>query len=136
MKKLVLKIDGMTCSACSSGLEKYLNKQVGIKSCNVNLVLAIATIEYENLTKKQIENYIKEAGFKSLGEFKGIDDLETGKSNKNKLIILGILILFIMYISMSEMLNLPSIPFINHNYPSIFTTTMLFVTLIFLSSIR
>ncbi len=132
MKKLVLKIDGMTCSACSSGLEKYLNKQVGIKSCNVNLVLAIATIEYENLTKKQIENYIKEAGFKSLGEFKGIDDLETGKSYKNKLIILGILILFIMYISMSEMLNLPSIPFINHNYPLIFTTTMLFVTLIFL----
>ena len=132
MKKLVLKIDGMTCSACSSGLEKYLNKQVGIKSCNVNLVLAIATIEYENLTKKQIENYIKEAGFKSLGEFKGIDDLETGKSDKNKLIILGILILFIMYISMSEMLNLPSIPFINHNYPLIFTTTMLFVTLIFL----
>ena len=132
MKKLVLKIDGMTCSACSSGLEKYLNKQVGIKSCNVNLVLAIATIEYENLTKKQIENYIKEAGFKSLGEFKGIDDLETGKFDKNKLIILGILILFIMYISMSEMLNLPSIPFINHNYPSIFTTTMLFVTLIFL----
>ena len=132
MKKLVLKIDGMTCSACSSGLEKYLNKQVGIKSCNVNLVLAIATIEYENLTKKQIENYIKEAGFKSLGEFKGIDDLETGKSDKNKLIILGILILFIMYISMSEMLNLPSIPFLNHNYPLIFTTTMLFVTLIFL----
>ena len=132
MKKLVLKIDGMTCSACSSGLEKYLNKQVGIKSCNVNLVLAIATIEYENLTKKQIENYIKEAGFKSLGEFKGIDDLETLKSDKNKLIILGILILFIMYISMSEMLNLPSISFINHNYPLIFTTTMLFVTLIFL----
>ena len=132
MKKLVLKIDGMTCSACSSGLEKYLNKQVGIKSCNVNLVLAIATIEYENLTKKQIENYIKEAGFKSLGEFKGIDDLETKKFDKNKLIILGILILFIMYISMSEMLNLPSIPFLNHNYPLIFTTTMLFVTLIFL----
>ena len=132
MKKLVLKIDGMTCSACSSGLEKYLNKQVGIKSCNVNLVLAIATIEYENLTKKQIENYIKEAGFKSLGEFKGIDDLETGKFDKNKLIILGILILFIMYISMSEMLNLPSIPFLNHNYPLIYTTTMLFVTLIFL----
>ena len=132
MKKLVLKIDGMTCSACSSGLEKYLNKQVGIKSCNVNLVLAIATIEYENLTKKQIENYIKEAGFKSLGEFKGIDDLETKKFDKNKLIILGILILFIMYISISEILNLPSIPFINHNYPLIFTTTMLFVTLIFL----
>ena len=31
MKKVLLKIDGMTCSACSSGLEKYLNKQDGIK---------------------------------------------------------------------------------------------------------
>lgn len=94
MKKLVLKIDGMTCSACSSGLEKYLNNKVGIKSCNVNLVLAIATIEYENLTKNKLKIISKKLDFKSLGEFKGIDDLETGKSDKNKLIILGILILF------------------------------------------
>ena len=28
MKKVVLSIDGMTCSACSNGLEKYLNKLV------------------------------------------------------------------------------------------------------------
>ena len=27
MKKIILAIDGMTCSACSNGLEKYLNKQ-------------------------------------------------------------------------------------------------------------
>ena len=27
MKKIVLNIEGMTCSACSNGLEKYLNKQ-------------------------------------------------------------------------------------------------------------
>ena len=26
MKKVVLSIDEMTCSACSNGLEKYLNK--------------------------------------------------------------------------------------------------------------
>lgn len=30
MKSLILSIDGMTCSACSNGLEKYLNKQNGI----------------------------------------------------------------------------------------------------------
>ena len=40
MKKIVLKIGGMTCSACSSGLEKYLNKQEGITSATVNLVLS------------------------------------------------------------------------------------------------
>ena len=27
MKKIILEIDGMTCSACSNGLERYLNKQ-------------------------------------------------------------------------------------------------------------
>ena len=64
MKKVVLKIEGMTCSACSSGLEKYLNKQKEISKANVNLVLSIATIEYENCSKKQIETFIKEAGFK------------------------------------------------------------------------
>lgn len=27
MKKIILKIEGMTYSACSNGLEKYLNKK-------------------------------------------------------------------------------------------------------------
>ena len=27
MKKVLLKIDGMTCSACSNGLEKYLKEE-------------------------------------------------------------------------------------------------------------
>ena len=30
MKKITLSIDGITCSACSNGLENYLNKQNGI----------------------------------------------------------------------------------------------------------
>ena len=132
MKKIVLKIGGMTCSACSSGLEKYLNKQAGVKNANVNLVLSIATIEYENISKKTIEIYIKEAGFESLGEFKGIDDVETNKSDKVKLIFLGILILFVTYISMGHMLNLPDILFVNHNYPVILASIMLLAAFIFL----
>ena len=48
MKKIVLKIGGMSCSACSNGLEKYLNKQKGIIHASVNLVLAEAIIEYED----------------------------------------------------------------------------------------
>ncbi len=27
MKKVILKIGGMSCSACSNSIEKYLNKQ-------------------------------------------------------------------------------------------------------------
>lgn len=132
MKKIVLKIDGMTCSACSSGLEKYLSKQEGIKSANVNLILSIATIEYENVGIKDLERFIKEAGFESLGEFKGIEDLEVKKSDKLKLIIFGIYILFIMYVSMGHMFNLPDTPYLNHRFPVIMSTFLFLSTLIFL----
>ena len=132
MKKIVLKIGGMTCSACSSGLEKYLNKQEGVTDATVNLVLSIATVTYENITVKDIERFIKEEGFTSLGEFKGIEDKVTNKNDKIKLILLGLLIIFMMYISMGNMLNLPSIPYLNHNYPLILSTTMLIITLIYL----
>ena len=46
MKKVILSIDGMSCSACAMGLEKYLKKQEGIKEVSVNLVLAQAFITY------------------------------------------------------------------------------------------
>ena len=71
MKKIILKIDGMTCSACSNGLEKYLKKQKGVEEASVNLVMATASITYEeNLTIKDLENFVEEAGFHSLGEEK------------------------------------------------------------------
>ena len=54
MKKVILSIDGMTCAACSSGLEKYLNKQDGIKNASVNLVMSNASIEYDD----SIENLL------------------------------------------------------------------------------
>ncbi len=59
MKKIILAIDGMTCSACSNGLEKYLNKQKGINSANVNLVMANASIEYDEniLDMPKIEEF-------------------------------------------------------------------------------
>ena len=47
MKKVILNIEGMTCSACSNGLEKYLNSQEGIEVANVNLVMSQAKIEYD-----------------------------------------------------------------------------------------
>ncbi len=68
MKKIVLSIEGMTCSACSNGLEKYLNKQNGVINASVNLVLANATIDYDEsiLDQEKLEKYVKQAGFTSL----------------------------------------------------------------------
>ena len=47
MKKIILEVEGMTCQACSNGLEKYLNKQEGVKKAVVNLVMANVLVEYD-----------------------------------------------------------------------------------------
>ena len=109
MKKIILKIDGMTCSACSNGLEKYLNKQDGIENASVNLVMANALIEYDEtkLDIKTIENFVKKAGFKSLGLYDNKIENGQNKSEKIKFILFGILAIILMYISMGHMVGLP-----------------------------
>ena len=71
MKKISLSIAGMTCSACSNGLEKYLNKQDGIIEASVNLVMNLADVSYDEkkVSLEDIDRFVKEAGFKSLGKF-------------------------------------------------------------------
>lgn len=131
MKKIILRIDGMTCSACSSGLEKYLAKQKGIISVNVNLILSLATIEYENLNQKDIEKLIARAGFKSTGELKRIEDRENNKEEKIQIILFGILALFLMVISMVPML-LKQLPLINEQNPILLSSIQLIISIIFL----
>ena len=135
MKKIVLSIDGMTCSACSNGLEKYLNKQSGIKSASVNLVLATANIEYDEKTIdiSKLEEFVKKAGFKSLGEFKEIKEDSKSKSQKIIFVIYTILAVLLMYISMGHMLKLPQIPFISpHKNVANYMITLLVISILFL----
>lgn len=130
MKKVVLNIEGMTCSACSNGLEKYLNKQEGVISASVNLVMATALIEYEdNLSIKDLNRFVKEAGFKSLGEKK-----EEKKSNElTKLIIFSILGIILMYISMGQMINLPTPKILNMmESPRVCAITLMMLSLLFI----
>ena len=47
MEKITLGVEGMTCSACSNGLEKHLKKQPGVLAASVNLVMANAYVEYD-----------------------------------------------------------------------------------------
>lgn len=109
MKKIILSIEGMTCSACSNGLEKYLNKQNGVSSATVNLVMANASIEYDEklLDKDKLEEFVKKAGFKSLGEFKEIKADDGRGKEKTMLIVFSFLVILLMYISMGHMIKLP-----------------------------
>ena len=132
MKKIILNIEGMTCSACSSGLEKYLNKQDGIREASVNLVMAQVQIEYDEnkIKSSDLDRFVKEAGFKSLGD-KALDGI--GKDSWKVLIFFAILATFLMYLSMGEMLKLP-IPGIldKQMNPTIFASVEMGVTLFFI----
>lgn len=135
MKKINLSIDGMTCSACSNGLEKYLNKQNGIFNASVNLVMANATIEYDEklLDQTKIEEFVKQAGFKSLGEFKEIKIESKSKNEKVKFIIFSILAVILMYISMGHMIHLPTIEILNpHMNPIYYTMCLFILTIVFM----
>ena len=133
MKKVLLKIDGMTCSACSSGLEKYLNKQDGIINATVNLVMNNASVEYDEkkLDIPQIEKFVQKAGFESLG----IDNLQKEEKKKSrekyKLIGFGIIAVITLYIAMGHMIGLPEIPFLSmHANPINYTISLLILSLI------
>ena len=133
MKKILLKIDGMTCSACSSGLEKYLNKQDGIINASVNLVMNNASIEYDDkkLKLEDLEKFVSKAGFESLG----IDNFEKEQKKKGKekykLIGFTVIAILTLYIAMGHMIGLPNIPFLDmHMYPINYTIAQLALSLI------
>lgn len=136
MQKVILNIKGMSCSACSNSLEKYLNKQNGIINATVNLVLSQASIEYnDNLSIEDLNKFISDAGFESLGIYDETKINKTNKSNKSNKIIIPItfLIILVLYISMSHMLSLPSIPYLDMmKNPINYTISLLILTIPYL----
>ena len=131
MKNIILNVGGMTCSGCSAGLEKYLNKQDGIFSASVNLVLATVKIEYDEnlLDVNKLNKFIGEAGFTSYGE----------EYNKNKrrperlvLLIYTVLTILLMYISMGNMFKITMPNIVNmHFNPIIYSISLAAITFLY-----
>ena len=130
MKKVILSIDGMTCSACSNGLEKYLNKQDGIKTASVNLVMNNASIEYDSskLSLEDLDKFVEKAGFKSLGIDTFEKEQRKNSNEKYRLIAQSVFSILILYVSMSHMVGLPVIPYLNMiNYPLKYTKLQIWI---------
>ena len=130
MKKVILKIDGMSCSACQNRVDKYLNKQDGVNA-SVNLVMAQALIEYdeEKVSLSDLDRFITESGYKSLGVY---NEKEEDKKDNTKiyLILFAFLTVFFMYVSMGHMIGLPVIPFLHMlNHPINYGISLLILTI-------
>ena len=96
-EKAELDITGMTCAACSTRIEKVLNKQEGVKAAVVNLTTESATVEFNpsvtdesNLIKK-IRNIGYDAKPKAGTEEKQSSKEKQLHHMKTKLIISALL---------------------------------------------
>ena len=61
-KKYIIKVDGMTCSNCASGIEKKM-KLKGLDYIKVNFSTSEAICSSKKFTKKEVESFIEELGY-------------------------------------------------------------------------
>ena len=113
-------IEGMTCAACQSHVEDATKKVNGVLSCQVNLLNNNMVVEVDdNYQDGEIEKFVSLAGYKAIDEGKTDNKkiVEKDHSLRN-LIISGIILLILMYVSMGNMMwnfPLPDIFDMNEN---------------------
>lgn len=116
-ENIELDVFGMTCAACSTRIEKVLNKQEGITDAAVNLTTETASIEYNPalLDTKEIIEKIKNTGYdakpKAEAAEKQTHKEKEIKNMKTKLIVSTVLsapLLVTMLVHLFNM-NIPSI---------------------------
>lgn len=102
-QKAEFDITGMTCAACSTRIEKGLNKMQGVALANVNLALEKATIEFNpsEVTIADIIAKVEKLGYgahQKQGEKQQVDHREKAiKDQKRKFIISAILSLPLLW---------------------------------------
>lgn len=110
--KTKYSVEGMSCAACASSIERELSKKEGIIKATVNLLANTLVVEYyDSITDKEIVDTIKRIGY-TLLPYKGNKvekDLNFNKK-RNKLIISSILTIILIFIVMG---NMHGIKFLN-----------------------
>ena len=65
MGKVIFTVTGMTCAACSSRVERALNKTNGVNSAKVNLILNKAEIDYDEtkISLQDLYDVVRHLGY-------------------------------------------------------------------------
>jgi len=112
-------VSGMTCSACSAHVEKAVRKLDGIASVTVSLMTNAMTVEYDAdiCSDNMICSAVQDAGYGACihsPDAKSVqpDDVRKTLSDdtremKRRLILSFVLLIPLMYVSMSHMFALP-----------------------------
>ncbi len=117
MAKKQFTVSGMTCSACSSRVEKAVLKTDGVISCSVNLISGVLKVETEKECTEAITSAVIAEGY---GIKEGIEfakKSEREQKLKKRLIISIPLVVILMYIAMGHMIGLPLPTFLENPFP-------------------
>ena len=106
--KVKFTVLGMSCSACSSAVERAVNKVEGVSTATVSLTQKLLVVEGD-FSNAEIINAVKNAGFKArlYSDEKTVD-----YGLKKRLISSVILLAILMYFSMGAMIGLPTFNFL------------------------
>ena len=65
MKKIDIKVTGMSCSACAARIERKVGKKEGVNSANVNFASEKLSVEYDEkvCAREDFEEIITGLGF-------------------------------------------------------------------------
>ena len=82
MEKETLKIEGMTCAACSSRIERVLQKMDGVKSSSVNLASEEATVVFDkdHVDVQKLIEAVRKAGYDAFIE----EEIASDKDQERK----------------------------------------------------
>lgn len=132
MKSQKFDIKGMTCSACSTAVDRNVKKLEGINEVNVNLLNNSMIVKYDEniLNNETIIKKVQDAGYEAFLVENGkktqknsteenLGKIETNEL-KNRLIISFIFAIPLFYISMGHMLNW-YLPHLFHGYSNAIT---------------
>lgn len=146
MTEQIYIIEGMSCAACSSAVERVTRKLDGVARSDVNLTTNKMDIEYDEtkVTPDMIMAKVRKAGFgislyvppeesaaETGAQKPDAEELEL-KQRRNNLIGAGIFSAVLLYISMGQMMlsGLPAPGFADmHRSPENFALTQLLLTI-------
>lgn len=114
MTKEKFTVTGMSCSACSAGVERVTKKLNGVKTAEVSLLGESLTVEYDEtlVTREDIFAAVTVLGY-GIGEYReGKEERQKGKAEalKKRFIVSMILLVPLMYLAMGGMISLPEPP--------------------------
>lgn len=112
-------VTGMTCSACSSSVDKAVRKLGGVNDVNVNLLTNSMTVDFDDVAidNNKIIQAVKDAGYgasvfsrgtSTAKEEEKVNPVEEElKEMKYRVFVSFAFLIPLMYVAMGDMINLP-----------------------------